>query len=207
MKEGGDLKALLYRPKDRWQIGIAFVGAILIHLAAVAVARSPQERPNRNSYSDPFAPIDGDGGGVPEPDEPSFVLSPPPTLPDSDFVEELPTLPSNSMRPRPRRPVIATGSRAAPASTMAHAKALAIVAPRPDYPYEARREHATGSGVIVLTVDRSSGLVTGVRLDQSTGDPILDRAALSAFRRWRFQPGTVDAVRTPITFQLTGATF
>ncbi|MEP7072288.1 MAG: energy transducer TonB [Verrucomicrobiota bacterium] len=205
--KGGDLKALLYRPKDRWQIGIAFLGAILIHLAAVAVARSPQERPNETSYSDSFAPIDGDGGGVPEPDEPSFVLSPPPTLPDSDFVEELPTLPSTTMRSRPRRPVIATGLTAAPASTMARAKALAIVAPRPDYPYEARREHATGSGVIVLTVDRGSGLVMDVRLDQSTGHPILDRAALSAFRRWRFQPGTVDAVRTPITFQLTGATF
>jgi protein TonB len=203
-----NLKALLYRPKDRWQIWLAFAGAALLHLSAVALARLPRERPNQTiSYFDPGEPIKAEISGVAEPAEPAFALSPPPALPDSGFVVEAPTAPSKPIRPRLLRPVTAAGLTAAPVSTMARVKALAIVAPRPDYPYEARRQHATGSGVIVLTVERGSGFVTDVRIDQSTGNPILDRAALSAFRRWRFQPGTVDAVRTPITSQLTGATF
>ena len=36
----------------------------------------------------------------------------------------------------------------------------------------------------------------------STGAQILDDAAVSAFRGWRFKPGTVSKVRLPITFTL-----
>jgi len=38
----------------------------------------------------------------------------------------------------------------------------------------------------------------------STGSPILDDAALSAFRRWRFAPGTVAQMKSPITFTMFG---
>ena len=64
---------------------------------------------------------------------------------------------------------------------MSGAKVLAINAPRPEYPYEARRQHATGSGVAVLHVDLASGNVTSVALEQSTGHAILDAATVSAF--------------------------
>src|SRR6266404_7918967 len=37
--------------------------------------------------------------------------------------------------------------------SMSKAKALAIFAPRPEYPIEARSRHITGSGVCILTVD------------------------------------------------------
>ena len=33
------------------------------------------------------------------------------------------------------------------------------------------------------------------------------RAALIAFRRWRFKPGSVSKVRIPITFTTTGAQY
>lgn len=38
----------------------------------------------------------------------------------------------------------------------------------------------------------------------STGNAILDRAAIDAFRKWRFKPGTVSHVRSPITFTMMG---
>jgi TonB family protein len=91
--------------------------------------------------------------------------------------------------------------------SMSSAKAVAVSAPRPEYPYEARRTHATGSGVCVMTVDVASGAVTDASMATSTGNSALDNAATSAFRRWRFKPGTVSKVRTPITFTMTGAQF
>jgi len=90
---------------------------------------------------------------------------------------------------------------------MSSAKAVAVSAPRPEYPYEARRSKVTGSGVCVMTVDPGSGAVTSATMAQSTGSPILDNAATSAFRRWRFKPGTVSKVRTPITFTMSGAQY
>lgn len=77
--------------------------------------------------------------------------------------------------------------------------------PRPDYPYEARRQRITGSGVIMMEVDRGTGKVTEAHMLLSTGSVILDDAALYAFRRWRFMPGTTASpVKIPITFTMGG---
>jgi TonB family protein len=98
---------------------------------------------------------------------------------------------------------------AAPASPSAHdlalekaARAVAIATPRPEYPYEARRARITGRGIAVMHVNPSTGVVTGAEMAQSTGHAVLDNAALSAFRRWRFKPGTVSMVRLPIAFAM-----
>jgi len=87
---------------------------------------------------------------------------------------------------------------------IAKAKALAVYAPRPAYPYEARSKHLTGSGIVLLNVDPSSGNVTSVQLLKSTGHKILDNSALEAFRQWRFKPGSVRKVRIPINFTMQG---
>jgi periplasmic protein TonB len=87
------------------------------------------------------------------------------------------------------------------------AKALANRAPRPHYPYEVRSRHITGRGVCVVEVDAGSGSVTSASMASSIGNPILDNAALSAFRQWRFKPGSVSKVRIPITFTTTGAQY
>ena len=87
------------------------------------------------------------------------------------------------------------------------AKAIAIYAPKPDYPLEARARHVTGSGVVLLDVDTASGRVTNARMLQSTGHKILDDAALDAFRRWRFQPGKpAPQVKIPIRYSMAGVT-
>ena len=78
-----------------------------------------------------------------------------------------------------------------------------ITAPRPQYPEQARRDRIAGNGVAVLNVDRKSGAVTSAKMAQSTGSPLLDEAALSAFRRWRFKAGSpVAVVKVPVSFTL-----
>ena len=95
----------------------------------------------------------------------------------------------------------------APVLWMSEAKAFAISAPQPDYPYEARFRHITGSGVCVISVDVGSGSVTNATMAQSIGNPILDNSTVSAFRRWRFKPGTVSKVKVPITYTMTGVLY
>ena len=180
---------LLYRPAPRWQVIAAFGGAIALHFAAVGIAAiSPTEKVV--DLSDiPEATVEMSIETQQEPPQPT----PPPKRTPSNA----PVVPL--AKPKPVGPV-------GPMS-MSSAKAVAVSAPRPEYPYEARRSKITGSGVCVMTVDSGSGSVTSAEMAQSTGSPILDNAATSAFRRWRFKPGTVSRVRTPITFTMSGAQY
>ncbi len=57
-----------------------------------------------------------------------------------------------------------------------------------------------GSGVVMVEVDETTGQVTSAKMEKSTGYKILDDAALEAFSRWRFRPGTVHKVTIPINF-------
>jgi len=126
-----------------------------------------------------------------------------------EFHEESP--PPKINRPtKPQGPIKAPQVGAPkPAGTVSasQGKAAAISAPRPEYPYEARSHHVTGSGVCVVTVDTASGSVTDATMAQSTGSPILDNSATSAFRRWRFKPNTVAKVKIPITYTMSGASY
>ncbi|PYK96413.1 MAG: hypothetical protein DME32_17745 [Verrucomicrobia bacterium] len=90
---------------------------------------------------------------------------------------------------------------------MSNGKIFALSAPRPDYPYEARSRHLTGSGIAIISVDPITGFATNVTMEQSIGNPILDDSTLSAFRRGRFRPGSPSRVRIPITFILTRAQY
>lgn len=80
---------------------------------------------------------------------------------------------------------------------------IAIFTPAPHYPYEAREKHIEGSALVLLMVNRQTGYVTSARILKSTGHQILDDEALKAYRAWRFKPGTVSAVRIPVTFRLS----
>jgi TonB family protein len=86
-------------------------------------------------------------------------------------------------------------------------KAAPIYAPPPEYPIEARQDHLTGDGVIVVNVDHKTGYVTAARVLKSTGHKILDNAALRTFRLWRFKPGTFKPqVRIPIHYKMSRKT-
>ena len=79
-----------------------------------------------------------------------------------------------------------------------------LLNPAPKYPYEARSIRTgpkTGSGKFRVTFG-TNGLVKNVQTVISTGQPILDRAAIQALQGWRAEPGAQDwTVLVPITFQ------
>ena len=97
---------------------------------------------------------------------------------------------------------IASAQTSPPASNLGKPKAVAIYAPRPDYPIEARQRHLTGGGVALLEVDPKTGYVTSARMEKSMGHPMLDHAALAAFSRWRFKPGTGRQIHIPIRYTI-----
>ena len=85
--------------------------------------------------------------------------------------------------------------------TLPALKAVAINAPLPDYPYQAKNAHISGSGVCVLVVDTASGRVTSATMARSTGNQILDKVTTNTLKRWRFKPGTLSQVQVPITYE------
>ena len=196
---------------------LAFGGALAIHFAAIAIAAiKPQEEiVDLTDIPEATVEMSIETQQEPAPPPPPEEDIPPPPPPEAipeeqpEFVEEKATPPpKRTPSDKPVQP-LAKPKPVGPVGpmSMSSAKAVAVSAPRPEYPYEARAKKITGSGVCVMTVDTGSGAVTSATMAQSTGNPVLDNAATSAFRRWRFKPGTVSKVRTPITFTMSGAQY
>ena len=81
-------------------------------------------------------------------------------------------------------------------------KILATYAPKWDIPKQALAKHLTGTGVCLLHI-RSDGTVARAEMIQSTGQPILDKATIDGFSKWRFIPSTVkkrNKLKVPITY-------
>jgi len=76
----------------------------------------------------------------------------------------------------------------------------AVYAPKPVYRPEWAKQGLAGKGVALVNIDPKTGSVTGVRMLQSTGNPLLDGAALQAYSQWRFEPGSPPQVKMPIEF-------
>lgn len=79
--------------------------------------------------------------------------------------------------------------------------------PPPKYPNIARRRNQEGVVVLQALID-IAGKVSQLKLFNSSGYPILDKAALKTVHRWRFTPGTIGDkrqpmwVKVPVRFQL-----
>ena len=193
--------AVLYRQHGRCIFWIAFVSAIAIHLGAVALAitKSPTTTPEHFTLTDDVEI----NASEPEPalEEPA---TPPPleeVNPDQDSFQE------ENHKPSPIRAYRKALVRGTTATSLGSVKAIVAYAPRPVYPYEARRQRVTGSCVASLTIDQSSGTVTSVLMTQSCGNAILDNSTLDALRRWRFKPGSATKVQVPITYTLMGVSY
>ena len=198
--------ALLYRQNNRSFFWIAFVSTIAIHLGAVALAKTKSPI-TALEYSTPDAEVDITYASEPEPvvDEPA---TPPPLEqihPDQDSFTEENRKPSPVRANHKARPP--SFVRGPTTTSLRSVKAMVAYAPRPVYPYEARRQRVTGSGVALVTIDQTSGTVTDVLMAQSCGNFILDNSTLDALRRWRFKPGTVTRVQVPITYTLMGVSY
>jgi TonB family protein len=207
-RRGIDMKtgSLLFEARDKWRLGGAFGLAIFIHLVAIGLGLFQHLQPNEIIVG--AAP----GGAVevvlqtamdeqvppPEIDPPSPV---PPPLEEYLFTEvrnSPPPTRHTAAKPIGQSPRARSGS-----PSFSSALALALSAPLPEYPSEARQNGITGDGIAVMTVDRLRGSVTHVSMWKSTGNPSLDDAALRSFRRWRFKPGSISKVKAPVTFRLT----
>jgi protein TonB len=203
-------RAIFSQSAHKWRFGVALTVAAGIHLGAISFATVQHIEPKMASgvpATTPeltFDPPETNLDPQPDPTEP---LPTPPVV-EQSYVQEIaipppmhrtPTQSVPSVRPR----AYTTGKSV----NVSEAKVLALSAPRPEYPYEARRQKITGDGIAVLTIDASSGDVIHVSMSKSTGNPILDNAALAGLSRWRFKPGTVSSVTCPISFTLTGVAY
>src|SRR5437763_16283611 len=201
---------LLYRPPPRWQTWAALGGAIAIHLATVGIAAIKHETPAVDLSNIPTATVEAmlQPEDQPTPPPEDIPIPEPPPIPEiaPEFHEEKPPPPKNVAKPA--GPVKAPQAGVPRTMSISGAKAVAIFAPTPDYPYEAKSRQQTGSGVALLSVDTGSGNVTDASMAQSIGNPILDNSTVSTFRRWRFQPGKcAPKVKVPITYTMTGASY
>lgn len=123
-------------------------------------------------------------------------------------------LPEPPARVEPTRPPVAEAppapAPAAPPPPVSRAGDSAprpVRSPAPDYPRQALRNRETGT--VLLRVDvGTDGRVRSVSVARGSGSRDLDRAAVRAVQRWRFEParrggeavmGTVDV---PIDFKL-----
>ncbi|MCL1633548.1 energy transducer TonB [Luteimonas sp. SX5] len=102
---------------------------------------------------------------------------------------------------KPRKP----SKPAAPRVT--EPQPIASASAQPDYPRDAQRRGQ--SGRVLLRVDvAADGSVANVDFVQRSGTPELDRAAMNAVRKWRFNPARRDgkavasSVNVPIDFVL-----
>ncbi|EQD26376.1 protein containing TonB [mine drainage metagenome] len=74
------------------------------------------------------------------------------------------------------------------------------------------RQHQQGT-VYLLVLVGPDGSVQDVKVDQSSGYRDLDRAAIEAARKWKFNPGSRDGkpvggwVKVPVQFKLSNLGF
>lgn len=74
--------------------------------------------------------------------------------------------------------------------------------PDPRYPALAMRNHYQGTVIVEFVVDES-GRLTSVKLQKSSGYPVLDEEALETVKnRWRFTSGQAGYFFKPFAFQL-----
>lgn len=153
------------------------------------------EQPDYTPLPAPMAGEDGSGIGALEPPAPDDMTEQP-------QITERPAPPPVVRRePTPQaepKPAAVASRKARPIPGMT---------PAPDYPLRALR-NGEGGTVLVLAHIGPDGVPTATELAQSSGSRELDRAALQAVRRWRFEPAiadghpSVDEVVVPIDFRL-----
>lgn len=72
---------------------------------------------------------------------------------------------------------------------------------QPDYPEVAKAQNAQGTAIVLATIG-PSGNVLSARIDQSTGNKLLDSAALEAARASGFEPPKINGKPATETYRL-----
>jgi TonB family protein len=79
-----------------------------------------------------------------------------------------------------------------------------VKSPAPEYPYSERLHWHEGQGIVRLTLELKTGLVTKAAMVKSTGFSALDQSAVSAFKRWTWKPGRWKEIYMPVNFRMGG---
>lgn len=163
---------------------------------------------------------------APAPPPPSPVVAPPrPPQPVPAPTPPVSTAPSTTPQPpaelvpalRPAEPIAPPASAPVPAPPQAAPAPPPVVQPRfdaayldnprPPYPGVSRRQGEEGEVRLRVRVD-PAGLAQQVEIQQGSGYPRLDQAALDTVRQWRFVPArqgdqpVAASVIVPIQFTL-----
>src|SRR5438045_9175304 len=167
----------LYKPDPKGKVISWFAVTRSVHGIAVALAFH-KEPPPIDTSDIPTATIEAtldqppaDEPTPPPEDIPVPEAPPPPEIQPEFHEEQTPPPQKNKPKAQPIKAPQVVGPPKPPGMmTASGAKAVAISAPRPDYPYEARSRHITGSGVCVVSVDTGSGSVTDGSVAQGIGN-------------------------------------
>lgn len=192
--------------------GAAVAAGLLVF--AVVVWRQPA--PVIDADGAPRARIAGGNGSVPLPapgvSARQAIEMPRATSPadaDADAAGEVSEPPARLVEAPPSMPASVPPAAAPPAPGGADGSAtrppVPTDMPPPRYPADALRRGETGEVLLRVQVDER-GLPADVEVLQSSGSRALDRAAVAAAQRWRFQPAqregmvVAGSVEVPISF-------
>lgn len=189
-------------PRGRWPLvaGAFLAGWLLFAMVWLADRRqAPAEAVpvKAAAEAEPFEPLPrpmpaagrGSTPMAPAADAPRLVDEPP--APADTATADATPLPPNIEEPAP--PVAAAAVQP-PAP-------LADQSPSPSYPPEAMRRSESGTVVVEVEID-PAGMPVSVEIGQRSGSRDLDRAAVQAVSRWRFEPAR-DASGNPVPGRLS----
>lgn len=191
-----------------WAIAIAFMAGVLLFALIWVRGRGQPDfyRPGEaepTSASTDYTPLpvpagDGSGqtgdmgpGNAPAPGEEAAII-------ERDAAQIVETPASQAPPPLPMEPPASNGPASQPVP-------LAGNTPSPTYPAHSLRRGERGKVLVQATIG-VNGVPESVAILHSSGSRDLDRAAMDAVRRWRFQPATqggrptTGVVNIPIDF-------
>jgi TonB family protein len=122
--------------------------------------------------------------------------------PISEVEEKATPLPQESVKPKKHsKPKEEEDSKKSEAKSTPRpsGKAKNLDGPKPVYPAGAAG-HLTGTGKYTLQFDQTTGKVIDVIVTESCGSPVLDNAAVAAFRQWHEDPQCAKEVVMTMTF-------
>src|SRR5579875_3547211 len=174
------------RKRFNWWRTIAIAAAIAIHAGVIVMLLAPAAPPEaKEAKKQNIVRVE-------------FIPPPPPPP-----VQEQSAMSTPAEPPRPPAPPPPPAD-IAPSADISYKNRNP-----PKYPIEALRQGHQGEVILDVTID-ASGNVLDVKVEKSSGYRELDRAAVEAARKWRFNPGLKNGkpvggvVRIPVNFSLQG---
>jgi protein TonB len=181
--------------------------------APMADAEEPAETPPAPaSLAAPQPPPSPDPAPAASPTPPPPQPEPPSPAPRAlAQPPRPPPAPPQATRPAPVRVPLGASEQGRDGGTTDIVAALRTTPPSaesgylnipPRYPQEAARRGQQGTVVLSVLV-ATDGSALSVDIAQSSGHPLLDRAAREAVAKWRFRPGTQGGIAMPTHFPVT----